>query len=51
MSLQEIWQIKAEKSKITKDMSISQLKEYYDNVLHEFSKRISNNSIKATKEM
>ncbi|MCL1873328.1 MAG: hypothetical protein FWF85_04340 [Clostridiales bacterium] len=42
MSLQEIWQIKAEKSKLTKDMTIAQLKEYYDNVLREFSKIIDN---------
>ena len=40
MSLQEVWQIKAEKSKLTKDMTTAQLKEYYDNALREFNKMI-----------
>jgi hypothetical protein len=49
MSLQEIWQIKAEKSKLTKDMTTTQLKEYYDNVLREFSKIAGNKIAKRVK--
>jgi len=38
MSLQEVWEIKAEESKKTKDMTTAELKEYYDNALREFNK-------------
>ena len=38
MSLQEVWDIKAEISKKTKDMTATQLKDYYDNSLREFNK-------------
>ena len=46
MSLQEIWQIKAELSKITKDMTTAELKEYYANTIREFNEIISNQSTK-----
>jgi len=38
MSLQEVWEIKAEISQKTKDMTTIQLKEYYANALREFNK-------------
>jgi hypothetical protein len=38
MNLQEVWKIKAEESRKTKDMTTTQLIEYYDNVLREFNK-------------
>ena len=44
MSLQEIWQIKAEQSKITKDMTTSELIEYYANIIREFNIIIGNQS-------
>ena len=44
MNLQEIWQIKAELSKITKDMTTAELKEYYVNTIREFNKVIGNQS-------
>ena len=44
MSLQEIWQIKSEQSKITKDMTTAQLKEYYVNAMREFNKIMGNKS-------
>ena len=46
MSLQEIWQIKAEQSKITKDMTTAELKEYYANTIREFNKIIGNQNTK-----
>jgi hypothetical protein len=38
MILHEVWRIKEEKSKITKDMTTSQLNEYYADSIREFSK-------------
>ena len=42
MSLQEVWQIKTEQSKITKDMTTAELKKYYANALCEFNKIMGN---------
>ena len=36
MTIQEVWEIKARKSQITKDMTTEQLKEYYADSLREF---------------
>ena len=46
MTLQEVWEIKAEESKKTNDMTTAQLKEYYENVLKEFNKVMNNLSVR-----
>jgi len=47
MNLQEVWEIKAEESKKTKDMTTAQLIEYYNNVLLEFNKIMGSQVIKS----
>jgi len=46
MSLQEVWEIKAEESKKTKHMTTVELKEYYANALREFYEIMNNPSTK-----
>ena len=47
MTIQEVWQIKDQKSRITKDMTTAQLNEFFANSLREFSK-ITGKQLKTT---
>ena len=46
MTLQEVWEIKAQKSQVTKEMTTEQLKNYYADSMREFC-RITGKQIKS----
>jgi hypothetical protein len=47
MTIEEVWEIKAELSQVTKNMTTEQLKEHYANVMREFYKIMGKSSDEA----